>query len=844
MQKEPITSRLPIEDVLPALRLALAESQNALLTAAPGAGKTTRVPLALLDAPWLEGKKLLMLEPRRLATSAAAHRMAATLGESVGETVGYRMRLDTKVGPKTRIEVVTEGILGRLLQHDPALSDYTIVLFDEFHERSLQADTGLALCLESQRLFRQDLRLLVMSATLDCGPVSDLLGHAPVIACEGKMFPVETRYLDRTLSGPLDVVVVQSIKRSLVQDQGSLLVFLPGMAEIRRVERKLRDLDLGPHIFVAPLHGDLPQEAQDRAIAPTQPGVKKVVLATSIAETSLTIEGVRVVIDAGLLRVPRFDPRSGLTRLETIRVTQDSAEQRRGRAGRLEPGICSRLWTSAEHQSLAPRRPPEMLDADLAPLLLELALWGTANPAELSWLTPPPPGALTQARELLTNLGALNAEGQITSHGTQMAELPLHPRLAHMLLKAGPLQLGHLACELAALLSERDILRGPSGWRHADLRLRMDVLHGQHDHAAGATVDRAACLQIKRIADLWQRQLPRSVRSGRQGSVDEVGLLLALAYPDRIAQRQRGTDARYLMANGRGALFANPDPLGSEDFLVVADLDGGQQWARIDLAAPVQLRDIETLYAGQIRVVDEVSWDDTAQAVRATRQRRFGSLILSEQGLSKPEPSAILTALLQGIRRAGLDKLAWTPELRQWRARVGFLRRTERQESRWPDLSDEALLRTLDDWLGPYLSGLTTLDRVTRLDLTQPLHARLSWEQSRQLEQWAPTHLTVPSGSHVRVEYDTPDLPVLAVRLQEMFGCKDTPRLVDGKVPVMLHLLSPAKRPVQVTRDLAGFWAHTYKEVRKELRGRYPKHSWPDDPLTAPPTAKAKRRTS
>jgi ATP-dependent helicase HrpB len=411
-----------------------------------------------------------------------------------------------------------------------------------------------------------------------------------------------------------------------------------------------------------------------------------------------------------------------------------------------------------------------------------------------------------------------------------------------MLLKAGPLQLGNLACELAALLSERDILRGPSGWRNADLRLRLDVLHGQHDHAAGVTVDRATCQRVTRTAGLWQRQLPRPVCSDRRDSLNEVGLLLALAYPDRIAQCQSGDDARYLMANGRGALFANPDPLGSEDYLVIADLDGGTQWARIDLAAPVKLRDLETLYTDQIRVVDEVSWDDTAQVVRATRQRRLGQLILSEQGLSKPDPSLISKALIQGIRGAGLDRLAWNPELRQWRARVAFLRRTEGQESRWPDLSDEALLHTLDDWLGPYLSGLTTLDRVTRLDLTQPLHALLSWEQSRQLQHWAPTHLTVPSGSNVRVEYETPDLPILAVRLQEMFGCKDTPRLVDGKIPVMLHLLSPARRPVQITKDLSSFWKAAYLEVKKELRGRYPKHSWPDDPLTAPPTAKAKRR--
>ncbi len=841
---EPIMSTLPIEDVLPTLRRTLMECHNALLTAAPGAGKTTGVPPALLDAPWLGGKKLLMLEPRRLAARAAAYRMAVMQGESVGETVGYRMKLDTRVGPKTRIEVVTEGILGRLLQHDPALSEYAIVLFDEFHERSLQADTGLALCLEAQRLFRPDLRLLVMSATLDCGQVSNLLGNAPIIACEGKMFPVETRYLDQPLSGHLDVAVVQSIRRSLAQDQGSLLVFLPGMAEIRRVERKLLDLNLDPNIIVAPLHGDLPQEAQDRAIAPTRPGMRKIVLATSIAETSLTIDGVRIVMDAGLLRVPRFDPRSGLTRLETIHVTQDSAEQRRGRAGRLEPGICVRLWTSTEHQSLTPRRPPEILDADLAPLVLELALWGTANPAELSWLTPPPPGALAQARELLIGLGALNSEGHITAHGRQVAKLPLHPRLAHMLLKSVPLQLSHLACELAALLSERDILRGPSGRRHADLRLRLDVLHGQYDHAAGATVNSAIRQRVTRIADLWHRHLPRSARSDRQDSVYEAGLLLALAYPDRIAQRQSGSDTRYLMTNGRGALFANPDSLGSENYLVIADLDGGQQWARIDLAVPVSLQDIETLYADQIQVLDEVSWDNATQAVRATRQHRLGSLVLSKQGLSKPNPSAISTALLQGIRLAGLDRLAWTPELRQWRARVAFLRRIEGEESRWPDLSDEALLRMLDDWLGPYLSGITTLDRIARFDLTQPLHALLSWEQSRQLERWAPTHLIVPSGSSVRVEYETPDLPILAVRLQELFGCQDTPRLVDGKIPVMLHLLSPARRPVQVTKDLSSFWKSAYLEVKKELRGRYPKHHWPDDPLTALPTAKTKRRPS
>ncbi len=842
-------SRLPIEDVLSDLRQALIRSPNGLLTAPPGAGKTTRVPLALLEAPWLKGKKILMLEPRRLVARAAAHRMATTCNEQPGDTIGYRLRLDTKIGPKTRIEVVTEGILTRLLQQDPSLSSYGAVLFDEFHERSLQADTGLALCLESQRLFRPDLRLLVMSATLDCGPVSQLLGGAPVITCEGRMFPVETRYLDEPLTGHLDAAVTKIIRRALARDQGSLLVFLPGMAEIRRVERQLLDANLESTVHVAPLHGDLSQDTQDAAIAPALPGTRKIVLATSIAETSLTIDGVRVVIDAGLLRVPRFDPRSGLTRLETIRVTQDSAEQRRGRAGRLEPGVCYRLWTEREQAALTARRPPEMLDADLTSLVLELALWGTTNPSELSWLTAPPSGSVTQAADLLIRLGALDASGHITAHGRQMAELALHPRLSHMLLKAGPLGLTDLACDLAALLGERDLLRGPAGRQQADLRARLDVLHGQHDHAAGAIVDRGVYHRVTGTAEMWRRQLPRrSAKPSARTNKDQqgAGILLALAYPDRIAQRQGSqdsNDARYVLANGRGALFATPDPLGSEPYLAIAELDDGAQWAKIELAAPISQAEIESLYADQIIETEAVGWDEKMQAVQALRQRRLGGLILLQQNLSKPDPALIATALLQGIRQAGLHTLAWTAELRQWQARVQFLKRTDGPGSPWPDLSDENLFQTLDQWLGPYLSCITTLDRVKRMDLTQPLHALLGWDLQRQLDRLAPTHITVPSGSNIRVVYENGEIPVLAVRLQEIFGCRDTPRIAGGKVPVMLHLLSPAKRPVQVTKDLASFWANAYQEVRKELRGRYPKHHWPDDPLTALPTAKTKRRS-
>jgi ATP-dependent helicase HrpB len=829
--------------VLPALRDALASGVNALLTASPGAGKTTGVPPALLGAQWLANKKLLLLEPRRLAARAAAHRMAASLGQPVGGIVGYRTRLDTKVGPATRIEVVTEGILSRLLQQDPSLADYGLVIFDEFHERSLQADAGLTLCLETQRLFRPTLRLLVMSATLECGPISELLGDAPVLVCEGRPFPVETRYLDRPLAGRLDAAVVQAIRRSLAQDRGSLLVFLPGMAEIRRVERLLQDAPLDARIRVAPLHGDLPQAAQDEAIAPAEPGTRKVVLATSIAETSLTIDGVRVVIDSGLSRMPRFDPRTGLTRLDTVRVTQDSADQRRGRAGRLESGVCYRLWTEKEQAALAARRLPEILEADLAPLILELAEWGANDPSELRWLTPPPLAAAAQAKDLLARLDALDAAGSITTHGRSMAGLAVHPRLAHMLIKAEALKLTDLACDLAALLGERDIVRAPAGRRQADIRLRLDALWGRERRAGDAPIDHGARQRAKQTADLYRRRLSDTARrhSGAAHDSDASGLLLALAYPDRIAQRQPQAEARYLLANGRGALFANPDPLVSEPYLVIAELDAGVQWARIDLAAPVTPADIEALFNDRIEQIDEVSWDERTQSVRAAGRRRFGALTLSEQALSNPDPAMIAHALSIGLRQAGLSALAWTPELRQWQARIRFLKTVDGPDSHWPDLSDDALLKTMDEWLEPFLVGITTLERVKRMDLAPALQTRLGWDQQRELDRRTPTHLTVPSGSRLRLDYDQPEGPVLAVRLQEMFGCTDTPRVADGKVPVLLHLLSPAKRPVQVTKDLAGFWANTYWDVRKDLRGRYPKHHWPEDPLLAAPTAKAKR---
>ncbi len=838
-------SILPIEDVLPLVRRALNDSPNVLLMAPPGAGKTTQVPLALLESPWLAGRKILLLEPRRLAARAAAHRMADQLHEPVGETVGYRMRFDTKIGPRTRLEIVTEGVLTRLLQEDPSLAAYGMVLFDEFHERSLQADLGLALCLEAQRLFRSDLRLLVMSATLNCGPVSELMGHAPLITCEGRLFPVETRYLDQPVSGRLDLAVVQHIRRSLAYDDGSVLVFLPGMADIRRVERTLVESKLGPSIQIAPLHGELPQDMQDAAIRPAAPGSRKIVLATSIAETSLTIEGVRVVIDGGWLRIPRFDPRSGLTRLETIRVTRDSAEQRRGRAGRLEPGICYRLWTEKEQASLTVHRPPEILEADLAPLMLDLAQWGAQSPNELSWLTPPPPGAVAQAKDLLIKLGAFSTDERLTDHGRHMAELPLHPRLAHMLIRAISLGLANQACEVAALLSERDVLHGPLAGQNADVRVRLDVLQGEGDFSSQA-VNRTALERVRRTAQLWRRQLKRLPTKPNGDGHDHshvAGLLLALAYPDRIAQRQPGEITSYRLVNGRGARFRRPDPIATEPFLVIADLDGGGQWADINLAAPITCEAIESLYQEQVIEEELVVWDERIGAVRASCRRSLGSVILSEVALSKPDEQSLVHALLQGIGKVGIHILNIPPELQQWRSRVMWVHHIEAPHSDWPDLSEKALLTTLDQWLGPYLAGITTLDRVKRLDVTVPLHALLTHEQQRCLDRMAPTHITVPSGSHLRIDYDQPDLPVLAVRLQEMFGCQETPRVADGKIPVMLHLLSPAKRPVQVTQDLGGFWKRAYQDVRKELRGRYPKHHWPEDPLNAVPTAKVKRRS-
>jgi len=831
--------QLPIESILPELRAAFGGAASAVVQAPPGAGKTTRIPLALLDEPWLANQRIVMLEPRRLATRAAARRMADTLGERIGETVGYRIRRDTRVGPRTRIEVVTEGVLTRLINGDPSLEDTGLVIFDEFHERNLHGDLGLALALQSQALLRPDLRLLVMSATLDGAAVARLLGGAPIVTSEGQSFPVETRYLARRDDTRVEAAIASAVREAVATEPGDILVFLPGAGEIHRTAAFLGEPPLPPGVGVVRLFGDLPQEEQDRAIRPSPPGRRKVVLATSIAETSLTIEGVRVVIDGGLARVPRYSPATGMTRLVTVRVSRASADQRRGRAGRLGPGVCYRLWSEGEQGSLLPRATPEILETDLAPLALELAAAGIADPGHLVWLDPPPAAAFAEARALLQQLGALGPGGTITPHGRELSALGTHPRIGHMLLRARAMGHGPAACALAALLEERDILRSDGSPTDPDMQWRLEiVLSGAPSDPHGQQVDPDRLARVREIAREWRRELELPARAP-VGEANLAGLLLSFAYPDRIGQRRSGQAGRFLLRNGQGAATTDP-VLGLAEWIVAADLDGDRRESRIWRAAPLTLAEIEAEYAEAMVIEEEIEWNESAGAVVARRCRRLDALVLSATPLRDPPPDRVVEVLLGALTRDGIARLPWGEAANQLRRRLAFLHRLDDE---WPDVSDEALLARLGEWLGPRLAGLRRRDQVAGVDLASAIGALLTWEQKAKVDQLAPTHMEVPSGSRIPIDYLDPHVPVLAVRLQEIFGWIRTPTVAGGRVPLTLHLLSPARRPVQVTRDLAGFWRTTYFEVKKDLKGRYPRHHWPDDPLTAIPTRRARPRS-
>jgi ATP-dependent helicase HrpB len=859
-----VSSGLPIDAALPALREALTTHASAVLEAPPGAGKSTVVPLALLAEPWADGKRLLMLEPRRLAARAVATRMARTLGEIPGATIGYRMRLETRTSSATRVEVVTEGVLTRLLQEDPGLEGVAAVIFDEFHERSLQADLGLALCLDARAALSPGLRILVMSATLDGAAVARLLGEAPRVSAAGRTFEVETRYAAqgppllpatpgaRPAHSP-ERLLAQLILRALREEQGDVLAFLPGAREIRRVQSILEGTSLAG-VTVLPLYGDLPAESQDAALAPAARGTRKVVLATNIAETSLTIPGVRVVVDSGLMRRARFDPVTGMSLLLTQRISRASAEQRQGRAGRTGPGVCYRAWSEGAHAALAAATPPEIVDADLAPLALELARWGIREVSQLAWLDEPPVAMLASARNLLQRLGALDESGSITAHGRAMTGLGVHPRLAHMLLRARELRAVPLAAQLAALLSERDLLRGEDAARDADIRTRLDLLSGEErgHRAAYSSLGRAR--RSARDLERWVADADEDVGSGAttsghgRSAIADAGLLLAFAYPDRIGRRRPGGEARYTLANGRGAVFAEPQALARQEFIVAVELDDRERDARILLAAPLGRQRLLEYFADRIRNEERIEWSTREEAVLARRTIELDGLVLEEKPLAAPPGEAARAAMLRGVRELGIAALPWDRETRDLQARIEFVRRElgdGPEGAAWPELSDAALLRSLESRLGPWLDGITRRDHLAALPLADALRAQLSFEQQRQLAEWAPSHLTLPGGARVRVDYLDESAPLVSVRLQEVFGMASTPLLGRQRVSVTLRLLSPAQRPVQVTRDLQSFWRGAYAEVRKDLRGRYPKHYWPENPLEAQPSRgphRARRR--
>lgn len=827
--------RLPIHDALPELCARLNESPLVLLQAPPGAGKSTVLPLELLHEPWMRGpgrgKRILMLEPRRVAARAVAARMAETLGEPVGATVGYQVRFERNIGPHTRIEVLTEGVLTRMLQSDPALDGVGLVIFDEFHERSLHADLALALCRDAQQSLREDLRILIMSATLDASITNGPLAALPLVQAHARSFPVEIIYAEREPSGPLPAQVAAAAARALAEQSGDVLAFLPGVGEIQRARDLL--LERAVDADVRMLFGEMPLDEQQATLRARPNARRRIVLATAIAETSLTLEGVRSVVDCGFARTARFDPSSGLTRLETVRITLDSADQRAGRAGRLGPGVCYRLWTSTAHRSLGLARRPEITEADLAPLRLELAQWGVRDPTSLAWVTQPPIGAMRQAEQLLEALDALR-DGQITRRGRAMADWPTHPRLAHLLLEAG--RDGALAADAAALLDERDPLPRSAG---ADLCLRIDAL--QHWRRSSRTLhgaDAGALSRIERVSAQWRQRLRVGAMNAHVDPFD-LGRLVMLAYPDRVAQARDEHSGRYRLATGHGARLAEGDALAREPWLAAAQVDAGADEGRIFLAAPLHVDEIDALAVEQ----DVLDWDAKQGRIVARRERRFGALVVSAKPTANVPSEQKAAVLCDVVRAEGISLLPWNDGVHQFQARAQCLHLWRGDE--WPDLSDGGLLARLDVWLPSWLDSVNRREDFQRVPLHDVLRSQLTHRQNQLLDELAPTHLEVPSGSHVRLSY-SPDgsPPVLAVKLQEMFGLADTPTVDDGRLRVLLHLLSPAQRPIQVTQDLRSFWSNTYPIVRKELRGRYIKHPWPEDPWTATPRRGVKKGES
>jgi ATP-dependent helicase HrpB len=834
---------LPIDAVLDQLERTLAGNNAAVLVAPPGAGKTTRVPLALLDEPWLKNKKIIVLEPRRIAARASAERMALTIKERVGETVGYRVRFGSKVSRVTRIEVVTEGIFSRQILDDPELTDVAAVLFDEFHERSLDADLGLALARDAQVGLREDLRILVMSATLDDARVAKLLGDAPVIASEGRAFPVETRYLGRKTDAPLERQMADAIAMALRADPGSVLAFLPGAAEIRRTQNFLGERIHDASIGIVPLFGALDAAVQDRAIAPAPKGQRKVVLATSIAETSLTIEGVRIVVDSGVARVPRYEPDIGLTRLETVRASRAAVDQRRGRAGRTEPGVCYRLWDEPQTASLAAYTQPEILSADLSSLVLDLAQWGVSDPRTLAFLDSPPAPALKEARSLLAELGALDGDGRITAEGKSLRALALPPRLARMIVDSHRLGAGEEAADIAAVLTERGL-----GGDSVDLGARLDQFRRDRSQRAGSA---------RSLAQRWASQVAATeglpspsplMGEGRGGEPATVvsqggeelttGVMLALAFPDRIA-RNRGNGS-FVLANGRGASIDQTSALARAPYIAVAELTGTAANGRVLLAAPIAQTDIEVRFADQIENIDEISFDRASMSLRGRRKRTLHAITLSEAPMALSATVETARVLADGLIASGIDTLQWSKPLKQWRDRVMFLRKAEGEP--WPDLSDNVLAARRDAWLLPALYDKISLKEFTSGDLSDALMTLLPWDLRARLEREAPTHFEAPTGTMLPIDYEAEQGPTIAVRLQELFGLNSHPSIAKGAVPLVLELLSPAHRPVQVTRDLPGFWRGSYAAVRSDLRGRYPRHPWPEDPASAMPTRRIKPR--